>query len=118
MPSSSPIHLDDILKDDCLVLLSHPGLANTNIVNGQDSSFSNFIKKGGRKFMYLTANNMFKSSLTTMVALSSDKAEPLDNYVPRSFFHINGYPKKIKTSSKKYRDEELYRLTEELISKN
>jgi len=109
------VHLYDELKDNCLVLLSHPGMASTNIAFGKDSGVPTLAKKLSRKFMYLMGNDMYKSSLTTCLALSED-ALPLTNYVPRLPFHIKGYPKKIKTSPDKYRDDELYKLTEELIT--
>lgn len=112
---SLAVHLLDEISDSCEVILTHPGIASTNILNSESSSFSEWLKKAGYKFIHSVMNKAEKSSLTTLRALSDD-TDSLDYYFPRGLFHFAGYPTKRKIAPKKYRNDSLYSYSEKLIN--
>lgn len=113
---SLAVYLHDELGESCKITLSHPGIASTNIINGQASSFSRNFKKVARKTMRLFNNPAEKSSLTMLRALFHEDVENFDCFVPRGLFHAGGYPKKIKIAPDKFRNNHLIEFTKELIS--
>lgn len=109
-------HLLDEIGDSCLVVLSHPGVAKTGIIQEEHVSFSKLFIKLGNQFLTLFTNNAEKSSLTSLLALSREDVKSFDDFVPRGLFHIVGYPKKIKLAPEKYRSEPLNQITKKIIS--
>jgi NAD(P)-dependent dehydrogenase (short-subunit alcohol dehydrogenase family) len=109
-------YLQEQLGNDCLVVLTHPGVASTSIIAKEHVSFSKLFVTLGEGFLKLCTNNAEKSSLTSLLALSKSDVSSFDYYVPRGLFHIVGYPKKIKITPHKYRSELVEKLTKESIS--
>ena len=110
------VYMLDEVKDNCKVILTHPGIASTNIFSHPESSFTASFKKAGRWFTRTFTNSAEKSSLTTLVALFNKDVKSFDMISPRGLFHIAGYPSKRKFAPKKYRNEALIEYTKNLIS--
>jgi hypothetical protein len=77
------------------VALFHPGITNTNIISGQDSSFSMFFKRLGHLFMILVFHTADKATLGAIRAISA-RHQHGQYYAPRTFFNIFGLPKQLK----------------------
>jgi len=74
------------------VVLAHPGIANTNIISEEHSSFSKVLQKLGHIFLRFFANSSDKSALAIVeAAIGSSQA---NYYFPRHPFHIKGFPNK------------------------
>ena len=88
---------------DCEVTVCHPGLASTNIVAGQASSFSKRFQRAAKGFMHKFGNSSDKSALCLVEAAIKSPAN-LGYFYPKHFFHIRGIPKekRLHMNEKKY----------------
>lgn len=73
------------------VVLTHPGIAGTNITKEEHSSIPKVIGNLGVNVMNLFANDPQKSSLSYLEA-ATYKVGELDYFYPRGFLHLSGYP--------------------------
>ncbi len=98
------LYLSTSLYGQVEVTLCHPGLASTNIVGGEATSFSKRFQYAGKKFMHKFGNSADKSSLCLVEAAIKTPAN-LGYFYPKHFFHIRGIPKekRLHLSEKKYR---------------
>ena len=97
------LYLSSSLYGQVEVTLCHPGLADTNIVGGEATSFSKRFQLAGKKFMHKFGNSADKSSLCLVQAAIKSPAN-LGYFYPKHFFHIRGIPKekRLHLSEKKY----------------
>lgn len=112
-------HLAANLKEkypELEVVLSHPGIADTNIISQDTSSFKKWFAKLSHRFLKIFANPKEKSAICGLFALAKDVQNPLDFYFPRSIFHFAGYPKKTHLNVKKVANSELENVTKEILN--
>ena len=97
------LYLSSALYGQVEVTLCHPGLASTNIVGGEETSFSKRFQHAGKKFMHKFGNSADKSSLCLVEAAIKSPAN-LGYFYPKHFFHIRGIPKekRLHLTEKKY----------------
>ena len=97
------LYLSNTLYGQVEVTICHPGLASTNILGGQASSFSQRFQKAAKRFMHKFGNSSDKSSLCLVEAAVKSPAN-LGYFYPKHFFHIRGIPKekRLHLSEKKY----------------
>lgn len=97
------LYLSNVLYGQTEVTLCHPGLASTNIIGGQATSFSKRFQYAGKKFMHKFGNSADKSSLCLVQAAVKSPAN-LGYFYPKHFFHIRGIPKekRLHLNEKKY----------------
>ncbi len=97
------LYLSTALFGQTEVTLCHPGLASTNIVGGQSTSFSKRFQLAGKRFMHRFGNSSDKSSLCLVLASVKSPAN-LGYFYPKHFFHIRGIPKekRLHLNEKKY----------------
>ncbi len=101
---------------DLEVVLTHPGLAKTNIFCNDGTSYKNWFKKAGRWFMTIFANSAEKSAICTLIAATKQDFGDLDMTCPRGFFHLIGYPKIVKCKLEKIKNEPLELATKEIVN--
>ena len=97
------LYLSNSLYGRVEVTMCHPGLASTNIVGGEASSFSKRFQLAGKRFMHRFGNSADKSSLCLVEAAIKSPAN-LGYFYPRHFFHIRGIPKekRLHLNEKRY----------------
>ena len=97
------LYLSSVLYGQTEVTLCHPGLASTNIIGGQATSFSKRFQYAGKRFMHRFGNSADKSSLCLVEAALKSPAN-LGYFYPKHFFHIRGFPKekRLHLNEKKY----------------
>ena len=97
------LYLSSSLYGQVEVTLCHPGLASTNIIGGEATSFSKRFQYAGKKFMHKFGNSADKSSLCLVEASIKSPAN-LGYFYPKHFFHIRGIPKekRLHLTEKKY----------------
>ena len=97
------LYLSSDLYGQTEVTLCHPGLASTNIVGGEATTFSKRFQHAGKRFMHRFGNSADKSSLCLVQAAVKSPAN-LGYFYPKHFFHIRGIPKekRLHLSEKKY----------------
>lgn len=99
-------------NDNVSYLLCEPGVSKTSLFN----SMNGFLKVFGGLFIKLACHSPKKASLTMLKCLDPNTKNG-DVYLPRGFYHINGYPKKFKFKEKRYSYEYIERGLE-CIKKN
>lgn len=97
------LYLSSALYGQTEVTLCHPGLASTNIVGGEATSFSKRFQHLGKKFLHKFGNSADKSSLCLVEASIKSPAN-LGYFYPKHLFHIRGIPKekRLHLNEKKY----------------
>ena len=97
------LYLSSSLYGQCEVTICHPGLAETNIVGGEATSFSKRFQHAGKRFMHKFGNSADKSSLCLVEAAVKSPAN-LGYFYPKHFFHIRVIPKekRLHLNEKKY----------------
>lgn len=97
------LYLANELYGQVEVTICHPGIASTNIVGGQASSFSKRFQHAGKRFLHHFGNSADKSSLCLVEAATKSPAN-LGYFYPKHFFHIRGIPKekRLHINEKKY----------------
>jgi len=101
---------------DIEVVLTHPGLAKTNIFCSDGTSFKNWFKRAGRWFMTVFANSAEKSAICTLIASTKSNFGELDMTCPRGIFHIVGYPKIVRCKLNKIKNEPLELASKKIIA--
>ena len=97
------------------VVLTHPGIARTNIIKEEHSSLSKFIKVGGDIFLKIFANSAEKSAICTLIASTMRIEKPLEYVIPRVPFHFVGLPKVKQLKVNKIKNEQLRLASEEVL---
>ena len=97
------LYLSNELYGQVEVTLCHPGLASTNIVGGEATTFSKRFQHLGKKFMHKFGNSSDKSSLCLVEAAIKSPAN-LGYFYPKHLFHIRGIPKekRLHLNEKRY----------------
>ena len=98
------------------VVLTHPGLARTNIIKTDSSSFRTWFKYIGDKFMKLFGNSAEKSAICSLLSATKPDIDELNFIYPRIPFHCIGYPKIAKRKVDKIKDESLEFASRKLIA--
>lgn len=98
------------------VVLTHPGLARTNIIKADASSFKSWFKFAGDRFLKITANSAEKSAISTLIASTMPNPKELSYVVPRSLFHIKGLPKIKSLKLDKIKDDSLEIVSWKIIA--
>ena len=107
------------LKDkfpDLEVVLTHPGLARTNIIQADSSSFKSWFKFLGDKFLKIFANSAEKSAICTLLAATKTDVEELSYVYPRGVLHCVGYPKISSKKVDKIKDDNLLIASRKVIA--
>lgn len=101
---------------DLEVVLTHPGIARTNIIKSDNCSFKWWFKVAGDRFLKTFANSAKKSAICTVFAatLPFDKSLPI--VYPRGLFHYIGLPKIIYKNPEKIKNEQLELISKKIIS--
>lgn len=95
------------------LVLVHPGVCSTNILNNKDTGLSSTFALWGRKFLNIFVHSAYKASLTLLEGLMCPYKQYL--YIaPRGLFAISGYPK-IKKVPKKFQKEDVLNPTRSYI---
>lgn len=97
------------------VVLTHPGIAKTNITKEEHSSFSKFVKVGGDVFFNIFANSGEKSALCTLIASTKEINKSIEYVYPRGPFHFRGLPKTKSLKLKRIKNEQLRLASKNLI---
>lgn len=100
---------------DLEVVLTHPGIARTNIIKSDCSSFKTWFKFAGDRFMKIFANSAEKSAISSLIASTKEDIDELDFVFPRGLFHCVGYPKIVHRKVNKIKDESLELASNKLI---
>ena len=98
------------------VVITHPGLARTNIIKADSSSFKSWFKFAGDKFLKIFANSAEKSAICTLLSASKDDVNELDFIYPRGPFHAVGYPKISHQKLAKIKDAKLEGISEKILA--
>ena len=98
------------------VTLTHPGIARTNIIKSDASSFRWWFKVAGDRFLKLFGNSAKKSAICTLFAATLTFDKPLPVVYPRGFFHYIGLPKISSRKVDKIKDEQLALISKKIIS--
>ena len=98
------------------VVLTHPGLARTNIIKSDCSSFKTWFKFAGDKFMKIAANSAEKSALCTLLSATLPIEKDLTYICPRGLFHCVGYPKITHRKIDKIKDDNLDIVSRKIIA--
>lgn len=94
-----------MLENKYPVVLVHPGICSTNILNNKDTGLSSTFALLGRKFLNVFVHSAKKASLCLLEGMVSDYHEFM--YIaPNGIFSISGYPK-IKKVPNKFRKEKV-----------
>ncbi len=107
--------LEEEFKNQVIVTAMHPGVASTNIITEENSSYPKIISSLGNKFLHLFANNPDKSSLGIVLLVGKDDIKDGDYLVPRGLGHIVGYPKKVKMPKNHINKKDLVKYSEEIV---
>lgn len=97
------------------VVLTHPGIARTNIIKEENSSLSKFVKVGGDIFLKIFANSAEKSALCTLIASTKEVKKPLEFVIPRVPLHFIGLPTIKSKKVERIKNEQLRLVSEEII---
>ena len=100
---------------DLEVVLTHPGIARTNIIKEENSSLSKFVKAGGDIFLKIFANSAEKSALCTLIAATKEVKKPLEFVIPRVPLHCTGLPTIKSKKVEKIKNEQLRLASEEIL---
>lgn len=97
------LYLSTIYYGDTEIVVCHPGLASTDILIGEHTTFSKRFQLAGKNFMHRFGNSADKSSLCLVQAAVKSPAN-LGYFFPKHFFHIRGIPKekRLHLNEKKY----------------
>lgn len=98
------------------VIITHPGLARTNIIKADCSSFKTWFKFAGDKFLKIFANSAEKSAICTLLSATKNNVNELDFVYPRGIFHAVGYPKISHRKVDKIKDVSLEDITEKILA--
>lgn len=98
------------------VVLTHPGLARTNIIKADSSSFRTWFKYVGDKFLKLAANSSQKSALCSLISATNEDISELDFVYPRGPFRCVGLPHISRRSVKKIKNESLELASRKIIA--
>ncbi len=98
------------------VVITHPGLARTNIIKADSSSFKSWFKFAGDKFLKIFANSAEKSAICTLLSASKDDINELDFIYPRGLLHAVGYPKISHQKLAKIKDAKLEGISEKILA--
>ena len=100
------------------VVLTHPGLARTNIIKSDCSSFKSWFKFAGDKFLKIAANSAEKSALCTLLSATFPIEKDLTYISPRGPFHFVGMPHIVTRKVSKIKDDELDIASHKIIASN
>lgn len=98
------------------VVLTHPGIARTNIIKSDSSSFRWWFKVAGDRFLKLFGNSAKKSAICTLFAATLPFDKPLPVVYPRGPFHYIGLPKITSKNPQKIKNEQLSLISKKIIS--
>lgn len=98
------------------VVITHPGLARTNIIQADSSSFKSWFKFAGDKFLKIFANSAEKSAICTLLSATKVDKNELDFVYPRGVLHAVGYPKISHRKVEKIKDVSLEDITEKILA--
>ena len=98
------------------IVLTHPGLARTNIIKTSSSSFKSWFKYLGDKFLKITANSAQKSALCSLLSATKVDVKELDFVYPRGPFHLVGLPMVSHYKVSKIKDAQLESVSKQIIS--
>lgn len=98
------------------VVLMHPGIADTNIISQQTSSYKKWFSAIAHKFLKIAANPKEKSAICGLFGLTKEIKKPLETYYPRGIFHFVGYPKNSSIKIEKNSNQELEKITREILN--
>lgn len=98
------------------VVLTHPGIARTNIIKSDNCSFKWWFKVAGDRFLKTFANSAKKSAICTLFAATLPFSKPLPVVYPRGIFHYIGLPKISSRKVDKIKDEQLALISKKIIS--
>lgn len=101
------------------ILLTHPGVSGTNIVNTNATGFSKSFKRLADFVLYLFVHHPQKASLGIVTWLSLEEInEPNLIYAPRGIKQISGFPTLKKVPKALGRDgAKLHQITLEILEK-
>ena len=91
------------------LVLTHPGIAATNILSSKDTGLSSTFALIGRKFLNIFTHSAEKAALSLVIGLVCDY-KPLMYIKPRGPFAISGYPK-ITKMPKKFKNKNRLKTT-------
>ena len=97
------------------VVITHPGLARTNIIQADSSSFKSWFKFAGDKFLKIFANSAEKSAICTLLSATKTEICELDFVYPRGIIHAVGYPKISHRKIDKIKDPYLEESTHQIL---
>ena len=86
---------------DIEIVAAAPGVCGTNILKSKDTSLKPGFAQLGSGFMNIMGNTPEKSALCLVRAALDPVVNRGDYFVPRSLFHIKGFPRIIKTPNPK-----------------
>lgn len=98
------------------VTLTHPGIARTNIIKSDASSFRWWFKVAGDRFLKLLGNSAKKSAICTLFAATLPFDKPLPTVYPRGLFHYIGLPKITYKNPQKIKNEQLALISKKIVS--
>ena len=98
------------------VVLTHPGIARTNIIKSDSSSFRWWFKVAGDRFLKIFGNSAKKSAICTLFAATLPFDKPLPAVYPRGPFHYIGLPKITSKNPQKIKNEQLALISKKIIS--
>ena len=97
------------------VVLTHPGMARTNIIKTDNSSFRWWFKVLGDRFMKIFGNCAEKSAICSLLSATKSDIDELTFIYPRGPLHIVGYPHISSKKVEKIKSESLELASEKLI---
>lgn len=100
------------------VVLTHPGLARTNIIKSDSSSFKSWFKFAGDKFLKIAANSAEKSALCTLLSATQPIEKDLTYITPSGPFHYVGMPRTTTRNLDKIKDDELDIASKKILASN
>ena len=98
------------------VVLTHRGLARTNIIKSDSTSFKWWFKFIGDRFMKIFANSAEKSAICTLIASTLNPANEIKYVYPRGPIHCVGYPHIKPLKLEKIKDDTLDVISNKVIS--
>ena len=98
------------------VVLTHPGIAKTNIIKSGESSFKAWFQTLGARFLKIFGNSAEKSAICTFFASTIDAGNNIKYVYPRGLFHFTGYPKIACKKCDKIKNEQLSLISNKIIS--
>ena len=98
------------------VVLTHPGMARTNIIKADSSSFKWWFKVLGDRFMKIFANSAEKSAISTLLASTIVASSEISYVYPRGIFHCVGYPHISEKKIDKIKDDKLNAISNKIIA--